>query len=121
MPTKYGFNELGHERACIYCKTRGGAWEWPEERQAEHYLTHSKEVAETKKSAHKKETRMMVLNCRLCGKTFEQERKHGRPKKDCEPCKKIIEENGGHNWLYKYLKERESVPVNVDPNLLEKG
>jgi hypothetical protein len=97
------------------CEAKGTPYEWPEEKREEHYKMHhgvsidspkrnrrTKDQIEKDKierikkiesgeitviGYHIDENNMRVQNCRMCGTSFKQERRRGRPRLECNNCK----------------------------------
>ena len=88
MPDKYGFNHLVERGLvtlrCIDCDEGGKLYKWPEEKRMLHFLTHYVPDGGSRAILSGE---IRTDNCRICGESFEQERKRGRPRVLCYVCK----------------------------------
>jgi len=95
MPDKYGFDHLPNRGVVAFkcvevgCNVGGLSWEWPESRRKIHFLAHnfSSIAGESPKFGGP----IKISICRICGSSFEQEKKRGRPRVQCYVCKPIQE------------------------------
>lgn len=91
MPDKYGFDHLINRGTitvkCIEhgCEIGGYLWEWEEDRRRVHFFTHNFEIDEQDRPVIMGQKRTTI--CRICGSSFDQERKRGRPRVVCTVCK----------------------------------
>jgi hypothetical protein len=92
MPDKYGFDHLIRPGATILaciedgCDAKGPQYLWPEQARKDHFLTHSPEIVPFS-DITSTSLRMRKDSCRICGESFDQERKRGRPRVLCFVCK----------------------------------
>lgn len=92
MPDKYGFDHLPHYGTITVlcsekgCDAGGYLWEWKDDKRRMHFLSHSVVgIDENNQVIFSSDSR--TDNCRICGESFQQERKRGRPRVLCYVCK----------------------------------
>lgn len=91
MPDRYNFDHLPDRGTikvrCIEngCDSGGQLWEWSESRRETHFLTHNYELNQEGQPVINGKKRVTI--CNTCGRSFEQERKRGRPRVQCYVCK----------------------------------